>query len=342
MNESKHILVTGGAGYIGSHTVVELIDNGFIPIIIDDFSNSKEEVIQGLRDITKTDIIYRKVNVCDLGKTKSVFDEFDFFGIIHFAAYKSVGDSVNRPLDYYRNNILGLINILNLAKEYNVDNIVFSSSCSVYGSPKGSRIVSEKTQLQDASSPYGNTKFFGEKVLSDFVKSMEKSKVLNLRYFNPIGAHSSSLIGELPIGVPNNLLPIVTQSGIGKISEIIVYGKDYNTPDGTCIRDYVHVVDVANAHVKGLRWLMKQNQSIEEYINIGTGKGTSVLEIIDFFEKISKIKLNWSFGPRRLGDVEEIYADTSKAFQILGWSSNKTIEQAISDAWNWELRLKNG
>lgn len=341
MSASNYILVTGGAGYIGSHTVVELIENGFIPVILDDFSNSTNKVIDGLKEITKTEIIVREVNVCDLNKTKSIFEEFEFAGIIHFAAFKAVGESVNNPLSYYRNNLVGLINILDLAKEFNVNNIVFSSSCTVYGNPKGSKIVTEESELQDANSPYGMTKQIGERIISDLIKSGVNIKVLNLRYFNPVGAHSSSLIGELPMGKPNNLLPVVTQSGIGKLEEIVVYGNDYSTIDGTCVRDYVHVVDVANAHVKGLTWLMTQEDSLEEHINIGTGKGTSVLEIIHTFERISNLKLNWKFGDRREGDVEEIFADASKAKKILGWQSNKSVEDAVSDAWNWELKLKN-
>jgi UDP-glucose 4-epimerase len=340
MNRLKHILVTGGAGYIGSHTVVELIKHDFVPVIIDDFSNSTEQVIDGLRQITRTDIIVRKIDVCDFAKTKSIFKEFSFDGIIHFAAFKAVGESIKEPLNYYKNNLVGLVNILNLAKEYEVKNIVFSSSCTVYGSPERSIIVSEETELQQASSPYGNTKRIGEQIISDLIKSGLDIKVLSLRYFNPVGAHSSALIGELPRGKPNNLMPLVTQSGSGKIGKIIVHGNDYNTLDGTCIRDYVHVVDVANAHVKGLSWLMNQENSLEEYINIGTGKGTSVLEIIHIFERISNTKLNWSFGPRREGDIVEIYADTSKAMEVLAWKSHKTVEDAVSDAWNWELKMK--
>jgi UDP-glucose 4-epimerase len=340
MNRLKHILVTGGAGYIGSHTVVELIKHDFVPVIIDDFSNSTEQVIDGLRQITRTDIIVRKIDVCDFAKTKSIFKEFSFDGIIHFAAFKAVGESIKEPLNYYKNNLVGLVNILNLAKEYEVKNIVFSSSCTVYGSPERSIIVSEETELQQASSPYGNTKRIGEQIISDLIKSGLDIKVLSLRYFNPVGAHSSALIGELPRGKPNNLMPLVTQSGSGKIGKIIVHGNDYNTLDGTCIRDYVHVVDVANAHVKGLSWLMNQDNPLEEYINIGTGKGTSVLEIIHIFERISNTKLNWSFGPRREGDIKEIYADTSKAMEVLAWKSHKTVEDAVSDAWNWELKMK--
>lgn len=341
MSESKYILVTGGAGYIGSHTVVELIGFGFIPVILDDFSNSTAQVIDGIQKITQTDIIVRKVDVCDLEKTKAVFEEFNFVGIIHFAAFKAVGESVENPLSYYGNNLVGLINVLDLAKTFNVNNLVFSSSCTVYGSPEGSKVVSEKTVLQEANSPYGNTKRIGERIISDFIQSGADIKVLNLRYFNPVGAHSSAHIGELPNGRPNNLLPAVTQSGIGKLGQIKVHGNDYDTIDGTCVRDYVHVVDVANAHVKGLTWLMKQSSALNEHINIGTGKGTSVLEIIHIFEQVSGVKLDWTFGPRREGDVVEIYADATKAREVLGWQSNKTVEDAVSDAWNWELKLKN-
>ena len=342
MNESKYILITGGAGYIGSHTVVELVEHGFIPVIVDDFSNSTEQVIKGLNEITKMEVIVHKASVGDFVKLKSIFETYKFAGIIHFAAFKAVRESVKEPLKYYRNNLGGLINVLDLAKEYDVKNIVFSSSCAVYGNLDGGKVVSEETKFKEATSPYGNTKSFGEEIISDLVKSGVNLKVLNLRYFNPIGAHSSALIGELPLGSPNNLMPIITQSAVGKFGVIKVYGNDYNTVDGTCVRDYVHVVDVANAHVKGLTWLMEQESSLEEHINIGTGKGTSVLEIIQTFERISNTKLNCSFAPRRGGDVAEIYADASKAKQVLGWESNKTVENAISDAWDWELKLKHG
>ncbi|MDG1147973.1 MAG: UDP-glucose 4-epimerase GalE [Crocinitomicaceae bacterium] len=342
MNESKHILVTGGAGYIGSHTVVELIEHGYIPVIVDDFSNSTEQVIEGLKEITKTTIIVHRIDTCDFTKLKAIFELYSFAGVIHFAAFKAVRESIQEPLNYYRNNLSGLINVLDLSKEFEVKNIVFSSSCAVYGNLDGGKVVSEETEPKEATSPYGSTKSFGEQIISDLIKSGVDIKALNLRYFNPIGAHSSTLIGELPLGSPNNLMPIITQSAVGKFGEIKVYGNDYNTVDGTCVRDYVHVVDVANAHVKGLTWLIEQDHALEEHINIGTGKGTSVLEIIETFERISKTKLNWSFAPRRDGDVAEIYADASKAIQVLGWKSNKTVEQAVSDAWDWELKLKHG
>lgn len=341
MSKSKYILVTGGAGYIGSHTVVELINNGFTPVILDNFCNSTLDVVKGVEQIVKAKVLVRNVDVCNLDSTRAVFNEFDFEGIIHFAAFKAVGESVSEPNKYYRNNVVGLLNILDLTKEFNVQNLVFSSSCTVYGNPQGSKVVSESTDLQDANSPYGNTKRIGERIISDFIKSDVKLKVLNLRYFNPVGAHKSVLIGELPTGKPNNLLPVVTQSAIGKLGPITVFGNDYSTVDGTCVRDYVHVVDVADAHVKGIEWLMGQDDSLEEHINIGTGKGTSVLEIINTFEQISNEKLNWDFGPRRTGDVEEIFADASKAQEVLKWQAKKTVKDAVTDAWNWELKLKN-
>lgn len=342
MSQSKYILVTGGAGYIGSHTVVELINSGYVPVILDNLSNSNADVINGIKQITNTDVVFYNVDVCDFESTKEVFESFDFHGIIHFAAFKAVGESVDEPIKYYRNNISGLLNILELAELFKVENLVFSSSCTVYGSPEGSRVVSESTELQEANSPYGNTKRIGERIISDFIQSNVNLKVLNLRYFNPVGAHESAMIGELPIGKPNNLLPAVTQCAIGKLDKITVYGNDYNTEDGTCVRDYVHVVDVASAHVKGIDWLSNQSESLDEYINIGTGTGTSVLEIINTFEEVSGQKLNWNFGPRRSGDVEEIYANALKASEILNWESKKTVEDAVRDAWNWELKLKNG
>lgn len=342
MNASKNILVTGGAGYIGSHTVVDLVQSGFNPIIVDDFRNAHNSILNGIEKIVGQKVQIREIDICDKNKLSKVFEEFPFSGIIHFAAYKAVGESVENPLSYYSNNINGLINVLELAIKYNVKNVVFSSSCTIYGEPKGQRFVTENSPIQPASSPYGNTKQIGEQIIDDVIKSGKNIKVLNLRYFNPVGAHSSSLIGEYPIGKPNNLLPVVTQVGIGKLPEIIVNGEDYDTIDGTCVRDYVHVCDLADAHVKGIEWLSSKVDPIVESVNIGTGKGTSILEIIETFENVSNRKLNWKFGPRREGDVVEIYADASKAMDILNWKSSKTVKDAIIDAWNWELKLKNG
>lgn len=341
MNEVKYILVTGGAGYIGSHTVIELYKNGYCPVIVDDFRNSHSSVIEGLEKISEENIIYRKLDVCNYEDFQKVFIEFSFFGVIHFAAYKAVGESVQSPLKYYKNNLLGLINCLELAEQYNVKNVVFSSSCTVYGEPKGMKTVSEQSETQPANSPYGNTKQIGEEIIDDLIKSGSKLKVLKLRYFNPVGAHETGLIGELPIGKPTNLLPFVTQTAIGKLKELTVFGNDYSTPDGTCVRDYIHVCDLADAHVKSIDWLEKQSDSLSDSLNIGTGKGTSVLEIIHTFEKVSELTLNWKFGDRRDGDVEEIYANVDKSSKILNWKPTKTVKDAIFDAWNWELKLNN-
>ena len=341
MNTSKNILVTGGAGYIGSHTVVELIENGYNPIIVDDFRNAHKSSVDGIEKIVGGTIEVREIDVCDKDKLKAVFEEFSFFGIIHFAAYKAVGDSMENPLSYYQNNLGGLINVLQLAIEFNVENFVFSSSCTIYGEPKNSKVVSEDSPVQTASSPYGNTKQIGEQIINDVIASGAKIKMLNLRYFNPVGAHSSTLIGELPLGKPNNLLPVVTQCAIGKIPNITVNGNDYDTVDGTCVRDYIHVVDLANAHVKGIEWLSSKKTGLVENVNIGTGTGTSVLEIIQSFEEISGIKLNWKYGERREGDVIEIYADARKSLALLNWKAIRTVNDAIEDSWNWELKLKN-
>ncbi len=341
MNNSSHILVTGGAGYIGSHTVVQLIENGYTPIIVDDLRNAHKNALDGIEKITGKKIIHHPIDVCDLKALKKVFALYPFLGIIHFAAYKAVGESVEQPLKYYRNNILGLLNILEMAQEFDVKNIVFSSSCTVYGEPKNEIVVNEKSPIQIANSPYGNTKQIGEEIIQDFIKSGVDCKVLNLRYFNPVGAHPSSLIGEFPIGKPNNLMPVITQTAIGKLPKITIFGNDYNTIDGTCVRDYIHVVDVAEAHVKGINWLLKQNESLVEVLNIGTGKGTSVLELVHTFEEIAGQKLNWEFGPRRKGDVVEIFADVTKMFNLMSWKPNKTVKDAVIDAWNWEQKLNN-
>lgn len=341
MNDAKYILVTGGAGYIGSHTVVELYKSGYTPIIVDDFRNSNVSIIEGLEQITNENIVYREIDICDYEEFENVFIEFSFVGAIHFAAYKAVGESVQFPLKYYKNNLLGLINCLELAEKYHVHNVVFSSSCTVYGEPKGVKTVTENSAVQPPNSPYGNTKQIGEEIIDDLIKSGSELKILKLRYFNPIGAHLTGLIGELPNGKPNNLLPFVTQTAIGKLKELTVFGNDYNTADGTCIRDYIHVCDLADAHVKSLSWLEKQEDNYTDAINIGTGKGTSVLEIIHTFEEVSDIKLNWKFGERRDGDVEEIYANVDKSAKLLNWQPTKTVKEAIIDAWNWELKLNN-
>ncbi len=341
MEEKNYILVTGGAGFIGSHTVVELIKNGKTPVIIDDFRNSSREMLNGIEKIVGSELIFHNIDVSNKNDLAAIFTKYSINGIIHFAADKAVGESVNNPLKYYKNNIGGLINCLECALEFNVENFLFSSSCTVYGDPEGSTTVTEESPQQDANSPYGATKQMGERILSDVVKSGVNLKVLNLRYFNPIGAHESGLIGELPIGRPNNLLPYVTQTAIGILEKLTVFGNTYNTPDGTCIRDYIHVVDLADAHVSGLDWLEKQSNSTFEIVNVGTGRGTSVLEIIHTFEKVSGKQLNWEFGVKRIGDVEQIFADVTKAKNLIHWDAKKSMEDAVRDAWNWEQKLRN-
>ena len=341
MNNSKNILVTGGTGYIGSHTVVQLIKNGYTPIIVDDMRNSRKEALIGVEKITGEKIIHHIVDVCDFNALEKVFSKYSLEGVIHFAAHKAVGESVEQPLKYYRNNILGLVNVLELVQKFNVKNVVFSSSCTVYGEPKNEKVVTENSPIQIANSPYGNTKQIGEEIIQDFIKSGVDCKVLNLRYFNPVGAHPSSIIGEFPLGKPNNVMPVITQTAIGKMEKVTVFGNDYDTIDGTCVRDYIHVMDVAEAHVKGIDWLKSKNKPFVENLNIGTGKGTSVLELINTFEEISNQKLNWGFGARREGDVVEIYADVTKMLNLMNWKPNLTVKDAVVDAWNWEQKLNN-
>ncbi len=339
MKNNNAILITGGAGYIGSHTVVELFKAGYYPIIVDDFRNSNKSVIEGLTELMGESPIFYVIDVCDKTALEKLFLHYSFKGIIHFAAYKAVGESVADPLMYYRNNILGLVNVCELALKYNVNNFVFSSSCTVYGEPKELKEVSENTPKSEPNSPYGNTKLIGEQLLLDVQKSNKAFKVINLRYFNPVGAHPSSLIGEFPIGKPNNLLPFVTQTAIGKQESLLVFGNDYPTNDGTCIRDYIHVCDLAMAHVKAMMFLENKTEECIEAVNIGTGTGTSILEVINLFEKVSGVKLNWKFADRRKGDVIEIYANAKKANDLLNWKANYSIEDAILHAWNWEKKL---
>lgn len=337
--EKKTILVTGGAGYIGSHTIVELVQKGFHPIIIDDFRNANQTVISGLTDILGFCPTIYQVDVCDASALEPIFNKYAIHGIIHFAAYKAVGESVENPLKYYKNNLQGLVTICELALKYQVNNFVFSSSCTVYGEPEGLKEVDEATRLSKANSPYGNTKLIGEQILIDVQAQNPQFKCINLRYFNPIGAHPSASIGEFPIGTPSNLLPYITQTAIGKRAKLTVFGNDYPTPDGTCIRDYIHVSDLANAHVAALNLLGNTENTMFEAINIGTGKGTSVKEIVDLFETNTHQKLNWEIGNRRPGDVVEIYANAKKANDLLNWKAIYTVEDAIVHAWNWEKKL---
>jgi len=334
----KYILVTGGAGYIGSHTVVSLVESGYTPLILDDFRNANRIVVDGLTQILGKTPEIVELDVCDDEGLRTVFQNYNFEGVIHFAAHKAVGESVVEPLKYYQNNLQGLVNVLSKIIEFKVKNFVFSSSCTVYGEPIGLKEMREETPKNLPNSPYGFTKWIGEQIIEDTFKANPTLNLAVLRYFNPVGAHVSSLIGEFPIGKPNNLMPYITQTAIGKLEKLTVFGNDYPTNDGTCIRDYIHVVDLASAHVKAVSFLESQSGCLET-INIGTGKGSSVLEIISAFVEEVGVDLNWTFGPRREGDVTEIYANAQKAKNILGWEAKKTIKDAITDAWNWEIKL---
>ena len=332
-----HILVTGGTGYIGSHTAVELIEEGFRVTIIDDLSNSEIGVLEGIEAITGVRPEFEKMNICDQEKLFSMLKEKqDFDAIIHFAAHKSVPESVQQPLKYYRNNLTSLMNLLAGMEKHRIPCIVFSSSCTVYGQPDVLP-VTEKSPIQPAASPYGNTKRIAEEIISDSVVASSFIKGISLRYFNPIGAHQSALIGELPLGVPDNLVPYITQTGIGIRPLLRVFGNDYNTPDGTPIRDYLHVVDLARAHVMAIDRLLNDRQKKRyEVFNLGIGKGVSVLEMIQSFERVSGQKLNHEIHDRRPGDIEKIWADTSYANTELGWRAERSIDDAVLSAWNWE------
>jgi len=335
------ILVTGGTGYIGSHTVVELQKEGYEVIIVDDLSNSHEDVIDKIEKISGKRPAFKKFNLSDTSKTDKFFeDNSDIDGIIHFAAYKAVGESVAEPLKYYYNNLVSLINILSNMQMHEINNIVFSSSCTVYGQPDVLP-VSENSPIKKAMSPYGNTKQISEDILKDTLVSNDSIKAIALRYFNPIGSHESSLIGELPLGVPNNLVPFITQTAIGIRKQLSVFGSDYNTPDGTAIRDYIHVVDLAKAHVIAVNRMVNNNtKKAFEIFNLGTGKGSSVLEVIKSFEKVSGQKLNYKIVDRRPGDVEAVWADTSFANEELGWKAERNLDQMMETAWNWEKALQ--
>ena len=335
------ILVTGGTGFIGSHTTVELQNAGYDVVIVDNLSNSREDVLDGIEKITGIRPAFEKVDLRDFDATESVFKKYpQIKGIIHFAASKAVGESVEKPLLYYRNNIVSLINLLELMPKYNVKGIIFSSSCTVYGQPD-QLPATEETPIKKAESPYGNTKQINEEIIRDTVASGSPIKAIMLRYFNPIGAHPTALIGELPIGVPANLIPYVTQTAIGIREKLSVFGDDYNTPDGSCIRDYIYVVDLAKAHVCAMTRIMedKTDEDVEVY-NIGTGKGTSVLELVNGFERATGVKLNYQIVGRRAGDIEQVWGNVDKANRILGWKADTPLEDVLASAWKWQLALR--
>lgn len=334
------ILVTGGCGYIGSHTIVDLIENGFEVISVDDNSRSSDYSISGIEKITGKKVKNYKVDLKNFDETQAIFHEnSDIKGVIHFAAFKAVGESVEQPLAYYENNMFSLINLLKCVKEYDVPNFVFSSSCTVYGNPD-SVPVTEETPTKKAESPYGATKQMGEEILRDFSRVENTASIL-LRYFNPVGAHPTANIGELPIGRPQNLVPAITQTAIGKLPKMIVYGDDYDTRDGSCVRDFIHVCDIAHAHTLAIQFLLaNKNKSKCEVFNLGTGNGVTVLEAIKAFEAVTGVKLNYEIGPRRAGDVIAVYANNSYAVQSLGWEIKYDISEMMRTAWAWQLKIK--
>ncbi|MGN6568882.1 MAG: UDP-glucose 4-epimerase GalE [Flavipsychrobacter sp.] len=336
----KKILVTGGCGYIGGHTIVDLIENGFDVISVDDLSKGSLRMLHGVEKIVGKTVKNYKVNLCDLEDTEAIFMENpDIVGIVHFAAYKSVPESVREPLKYFKNNINSLVNILQCAKEFGVHNVVFSSSCSVYGNAD-QLPVSEEAPLKEPESPYARTKQLGEAICKDFCVPNKDSKVVLLRYFNPVGAHMSATIGELQ-ELPENLVPVITQTAIGKRKDMQVFGTDYPTRDGSCVRDYIHVMDIANAHTKALQYMLDgKNAERCEVFNLGTGQGVTVLELIAAFEKVSNQKLNYKIGPRRPGDVVAVYANNNKAEKLLGWKTKYDLDQMMDSAWRWEQYLK--
>jgi UDP-glucose 4-epimerase len=337
------ILVTGGTGFIGSHTTVELQQAGYKVVIIDDLSNSNANVLDGIEKITGIRPAFEQINCCDYQALDAVFTKYpDIEGIIHFAASKAVGESVQQPLKYYRNNIVSLVNLLDLMPKHHVKGIIFSSSCTVYGQPTAENLpVTEKAPIQKALSPYGNTKQINEEIIQDDIHSGAPIKSIILRYFNPIGAHPSALIGELPNGVPMNLIPFVTQTAIGIREQLKIFGNDYSTPDGTCIRDYIYVVDLAKAHVKAMaRVLDNPDTDHIEVFNIGTGTGLSTLEVVQGFEKATGVKLNWKFAPRREGDIEKVWGNVDKANKVLGWKADTPIEDVLKSAWKWQQKLR--
>ena len=336
------VLVTGGTGFIGSHTTVELQQAGYNVVIIDNLSNSSASVVDGIEKITGVRPAFEQVDCCDFEALEGVFQKYpDIKGIIHFAASKAVGESVQKPLLYYRNNLNSLMNVLELMTKYGAKGIIFSSSCTVYGQPTEENLpVTEQAPIQKALSPYGNTKQINEEIIQDYIHSGAPIKSIILRYFNPIGAHPSALIGELPNGVPMNLIPFVTQTAIGIRQQLKIFGNDYNTPDKTCIRDYIYVVDLAKAHVKAMQRVLEVETDPVEVFNIGTGHGYSTLEIVEGFERSTGVKLPWEFAPRREGDIEAIWGNVDKANKVLGWSADTPLDDILLSAWKWQEKLR--
>jgi len=338
----KKILVTGGTGFIGSHTAVELINAGYEVVIVDNLSNSKADSIDGIEKITGVRPVFIKADCCDAEAMDKVFADYRPQGIIHFAASKSVSESVEKPLLYYRNNVLSLVNLLELMPKYGTEGIIFSSSCTVYGQPDPENLpVSENAPIKPAESPYGNTKQINEEIIRDYIASGAPVSAILLRYFNPIGSHPTAIIGELPNGVPMNLIPFVTQTAAGIREQLKVFGNDYSTPDGTCIRDYIYVVDLAKAHVKAMERVLSHKGDNLEVFNVGTGRGVSTKEVIDAFERATGVKLNWAFAPRRAGDIEQVWADPEKANTVLGWKAETSLDDALLSAWRWQQSLEN-
>ena len=339
----QKILVTGGTGFIGSHTTVELIEAGYEVVIVDNLSNSNADVVDGIEKITGVSPAFEKVDCTDAAALEGVFKKYSGIqGIIHFAASKAVGESVEKPLLYYRNNLNSLMNLLELMPQYGVKGIIFSSSCTVYGQPDPENLpVTENAPIKKAESPYGNTKQVCEEIVNDYIVSGAPINAILLRYFNPIGAHPTAIIGELPNGVPANLIPYLTQTAIGIRQQLSVFGDDYNTPDGSCIRDFIYVVDLAKAHVAAMAHILqgKMEKPVDVF-NVGTGKGNSVLELIHTFEECTGVKLNYKIVGRRAGDIEQVWGNVDKANRVLGWKAEHTLADSLSSAWKWQQELR--
>lgn len=341
MNGKKRVLVSGGAGYIGTHTCVALIEAGYDVVVVDNLSNSDADAVKGVEIITGREIAFEQVDTCDIDALRGVFERHAFDTVIHFAAYKAVGESVAEPLKYYMNNLTSFMNICELMKEFDRPNILFSSSATVYGEPEALP-VTEQSPRQPATSPYGNTKQMCEDILRDCCRAYPCINGIALRYFNPIGAHPSALIGELPRGVPNNLVPFITQTAAGVRECLSIFGSDYPTADGTCLRDYIDVVDLAEAHVAAINRMVSGKMAEKyEIFNIGTGRPVSVLELVNTFERVNSLKLNYKMAPRRAGDVTAVWADTSLANRELGWVARRSLDQTLASAWEWEKHVRN-